>query len=96
MAIREKAFQKVLPARGWRALLMRASFAFMKWLIPRPRLFAWLQVPPIVRLGAFAETQQDSSVACSSAFSLMSSVDLQFRCAFCCKCECVTVLPAPE
>lgn len=46
MAIREKAFQKVLPARGWRALLMRASFAFMKWLIPRPRLFAWLQVPP--------------------------------------------------
>ena len=35
----------MLPVSGWRALLLRASFAFMKWLIPRPRLFAWLQVP---------------------------------------------------
>ncbi|KAK9836938.1 hypothetical protein WJX81_001087 [Elliptochloris bilobata] len=39
----EAAFAKVLPITGWRALLMRLSFAFGRWLFPRPRLFAWLQ-----------------------------------------------------
>ena len=40
----EKYFLPAIPVKGWQRVILTASIYFMKWLVPRPKLFKWLQV----------------------------------------------------
>lgn len=40
----EEALTKHIPAKGWQRIMLLAMIKFQKWLMPRPKLFKWLNV----------------------------------------------------